>query len=900
MPVDDYYYYEDEEAEVLGNSRGLIKAGYTFADWNTAADGTGTAYKEGDLAPIGREDLVLHAQWTKNPTYKVHYDGNGETGGTGPVDNEEYEAGAAATVMSNAGGFVKNGYSFAGWNTKPDGDGTPRAAGEVLTIAAADVTLYAQWTANPTYSVTYEAADADSGSVPVDAGAYEEGAELTVQGNTGNLSRVGYAFADWTLAAEGSGSVYKAGDKLTIGTANITLHAKWTANPTYSVTYEAADADSGSVPVDAGAYEEGAEAIVQGNTGSLSRAGYTFAGWTLAADGGGAVYRAGDKLTMGTSDITLYAKWAANPTYGVTYEATDADSGSVPLDAGAYEEGTEVTVQGNTGDLSRVGYTFVGWTLAANGSGTVYKAGDKLTMGGTDITLYAKWTAKPTYSVTYQAADADSGSVPVDAGAYEEGAELTVQGNTGNLSRAGYTFAGWTLSADGGGTVYKAGDKLTMGGAVTLHAKWTANPTYGVTYEAADADSGSVPIDAGAYEEGAEVTVQGNTGNLVRAGYTFAGWTLSANGTGTVYKAGDKLTMGTADITLHAKWTANPTYDVTYEANDADSGSVPTDAGAYEEGAEVTVQGNTGNLARAGYTFAGWTLAANGTGTGYKAGDKLTIGRADIHLYAKWNIEAGGGPDPDPDPVAAPKLTSLHLSAGEWSAAFSPGTAEYTITVSADVDSVDVTAAAANERQSVTASVYDGEGVRIGGPIALGAESRSITLAASAASMQIGVVAEDGKGFIYLLHIQRAKTQEPETPTPPPTAPLAPTPPPFKLTIGGTEQSLVGTATMNAQDLDVQLLSSALATGLSAAAEGTLIAITAPGDALSLTVRFDASALDAMKAKRASLALVTSQGSYTLPIAELPVETADGAAYSLSVGQGGSGDGLAAVQSGSG
>ncbi|MFC3799946.1 InlB B-repeat-containing protein [Cohnella sp. GCM10012308] len=731
VPVDDYYYYEDEQAEILGNARALIRAGYTFADWNTAADGTGTSYAEGDQATIGQEDLVLYAQWSKNPTFKMLYDGNGETGGTGPSDGEEYEAGEAATVLGNENGFVKKGYTFAGWNTAADGSGTPYAAGAALTMAAADAALYAQWTLNPTYGVTYEAGGADMGSVPVDAGAYEEGAEVTVQDNTGGLVRSGYAFA----------------------------------------------------------------------------------GWTLSADGGGTVYQSGDKLTMGATDITLHAKWTANPTYGVTYEASGADSGSVPVDAGAYEEGAEVTVQGNTGGLSRSGYTFAGWTLAADGNSMVYQSGDKLTMGAADVTLHAKWTAKPKYSLSYEASNADAGSVPVDAGAYEEGAKLTVQGNTGGLDRSGYTFTGWTLSADGSSTVYQSGDKLTM---------------------------------------------------------------------------------GAADVTLHAKWTANPTYGVTYGASGADSGSVPVDAGAYEEGAEVTVQGNLGSLTKAGYTFTGWTLAADGTGTVYQSGDKLNMEQANIHLYAKWEIKAGGNPDPDPDPVAAPQLTSLTISTGKWSRAFSSETIEYTITLPADIASIDVTAAAANKRQSVAASVYDAEGVKLGGPVVLGAESKSVALGAAAASLQIEVVAEDGKVLTYKLHIQREKAPDPETPTDPETstpAPAAsgtsePAAPSFKLTIGGEAQSLLGKATVNRHDLDVQLFSSALNSALAAASEGTTIAITAPDDAASLTVRFDAAALNAMRAKRASLELVTARGRYTLPIADLAIEATDGAAFSLTVGQG--------------
>ncbi|MDI4648581.1 InlB B-repeat-containing protein [Cohnella hashimotonis] len=896
VPTDAAAYEAGAEVTVQGNTGNLAKSGYAFAGWTLSADGSGTVYKAGDKLTMGAAEITLHAKWTANPTYQVTYDAGDADSGSVPVDAGTYEAGAEVTVQGNTGSLAKSGYTFAGWTLSADGSGTVYKASDKLTMGAAEITLHAKWTVNPTYHVTYDASDADNGTVPTDAAAYEAGAEVTVQGNTGSLAKSGYTFAGWTLSADGTGAIYKADDKLTMGAGNVTLHAKWTANPTYHVTYDASDADSGTVPTDAAAYEAGAEVTVQGNTGSLAKSGYTFAGWTLAADGSGAIYKAGDKLTIGAADVTLHAKWTANPTYHVTYDAGDADSGTVPTDAAAYEAGAEITVQGNTGSLAKSGYTFAGWTLAADGSGTAYKAGDKLTMGAGNVTLHAKWTANLTYQVTYDASDADSGSVPTDAAAYEAGAEVTVQGNTGSLAKSGYTFAGWTLATDGSGAIYKAGDKLTIGAAdVTLHAKWTANPTYQVTYDASDADNGTVPTDAAAYEAGAEVTVQGNTGSLAKSGYTFAGWTLAADGTGTVYKAGDKLTIGAVNVTLHAKWTANPTYHVTYDASDADGGTVPTDAAAYEAGAEVTVQGNTGSLAKSGYTFAGWTLATDGSGAIYKAGDKLTIGLDDIRLYAKWEIEPGGNPDPDPDPVAAPKLTSLTLSKGTWSTVFVSQTTEYTITLPADIASLNVTSAAANERQSVTASVYDAEGAKIGGPVLLNAESKSVALGVSAASMQIAVVAEDGKILTYTLHIQREKASEPETPTDPETSTPPPDPnganepavPPFKLTIGGEAQSLIGKATINGHDLDVQLLTLALTAALSSASEGTTVAITAPDDASSLIVRFDAAALNAMKAKWAALELVTAQGLYMLPIADLPIEPTDGATFSLTIGQGG-------------
>jgi uncharacterized repeat protein (TIGR02543 family) len=44
----------------------------------------------------------------------------------------------------------------------------------------------------------------------------------------------------------------------------------------------------------------------------------------------------------------------------------------------------------------RPGYSFVGWDTKANGNGTVYVAGETFTMGSSNVTLYAKWTADVT------------------------------------------------------------------------------------------------------------------------------------------------------------------------------------------------------------------------------------------------------------------------------------------------------------------------------------------------------------------------------------------------------------------------------------------------------------------------------------------------------------------------
>jgi len=56
------------QSEVLGDTKALwknpmSKAGYTFAGWNTKADGTGTAYADGAQFKFDTPSIILYAQW---------------------------------------------------------------------------------------------------------------------------------------------------------------------------------------------------------------------------------------------------------------------------------------------------------------------------------------------------------------------------------------------------------------------------------------------------------------------------------------------------------------------------------------------------------------------------------------------------------------------------------------------------------------------------------------------------------------------------------------------------------------------------------------------------------------------------------------------------------------------
>ena len=115
----------------------FTRAGYSFANWNTAANGTGTSYANGATYSFAA-DITLYAQWTTLPNHTVTFNSNG---GTGTMSNAGRQRPNALDPQRLHTGrlHVRN------WNTAANGTGTSYANGAVYPFAA-DATLYAQWT----------------------------------------------------------------------------------------------------------------------------------------------------------------------------------------------------------------------------------------------------------------------------------------------------------------------------------------------------------------------------------------------------------------------------------------------------------------------------------------------------------------------------------------------------------------------------------------------------------------------------------------------------------------------------------------------------------------------------------------------------------------------------------
>jgi uncharacterized repeat protein (TIGR02543 family) len=148
------------------------------------------------------------------------------------------------------------------------------------------------------------------------------GASLTISPTESQTGQgIAYSTNGTTWTSIGSGGV-STPVSLTVGAntlyvrvtaADQTTQQTYTVTVTelvpYSVTYNANGGTPSTNVPSTSFYTIGQTVSVSGNTGGLSNAGYTFAGWTTSITGPGSSYAAAATFTMGSGNVTLYAVW---------------------------------------------------------------------------------------------------------------------------------------------------------------------------------------------------------------------------------------------------------------------------------------------------------------------------------------------------------------------------------------------------------------------------------------------------------------------------------------------------------------------------------------------------------------------------------------------------------------
>jgi uncharacterized repeat protein (TIGR02543 family) len=569
------------------NANLYSRANYVFHRWATAADGTGTTYNNFAQAALTAE-TTLYAQWTPN-TYVVTFNYNGGDGGDSTATASYTTAGTAITLPVP----TKTGFTFAGWHSDAGlttaigsggGSGSYSPTGATLSLNA-----YAKWTAI-NYTFTYNSNSADSGTVPTET-SKQITQTATVKANTGSLALAGYTFSGWNTASDGTGTNYLSGSLFTVGSSNVTLYAKWSAN-TYTITYNTnggtGNAQRSSTNVSSDTYTTGGSSVVFPGIGTLERIGFTFGGWNTSAAGTGTNYSAANTYTT-VSNVIFYAKW--NPvTYTITYNGNTSNGGSAPT-AGGYTTGQASPYEVLANTFTKTSNVFGGWNTAADGTGTSYSPNSSITTLA-NIVLYATWIPQFTLHYAINGGTVTSGSLPSDT-LHNSGA--SVGPIFGSVSRTGYTFAGW---ANGSATIL-GGSNFTILEDSVLTAKW--NPiNYTISY---NSDGGTEAPATSTKQIGQSFIVEAA---VSKPGYTFTGW---SNGS-TVVGADAVVVMGSANIAYTAQWVAR-VFTVSYDWNGG-RGTAEADVN-YTFGTTAITLPLVGDRVKDGYTFAGWSESVSGS-----------------------------------------------------------------------------------------------------------------------------------------------------------------------------------------------------------------------------------------------------------------------------------------------
>ena len=328
-----------------------------------------------------------------------------------------------------------------------------------------------------------------------------------------------------------------------------------------------------------------------------------------------------------TSDITYICFDFSAMTDSKTLFIGDNSGGTATLNF----DDILITTKPNPHTLSnptRAGYELTKWTENADGTGTAYKAGDKVNLKTTDTTYYAQW--KPLIT------------------------ESPLNVNLGTWNGSSYTYA---KNANG---MYNNKEADSQKGYKVAT----------VDYKAIFDGSSDYSTKTGISENKTKVLIDStvNISNLTMMnGYKFEAWEGSGatSNTNTSFKVTppDSSGKSTNETTLKARGVS---YNVVFHSNsvkgvngtpDDDqtvlaTGSMATQTMHY--GAKETLAKN--QFSWEGHTFLGWSTLENGTSVSSYNGITFTDGAsgffdgmgklvnvhddgATVHLYAVWSTE---------------------------------------------------------------------------------------------------------------------------------------------------------------------------------------------------------------------------------------------------------------------
>ena len=285
--------------------------------------------------------------------------------------------------------------------------------------------------------------------------------KTVTNGNTyGDLPipiRSGYTFKGWYTETVGGNQVTPLTNVEL--SADQTLYARWTQNPTTKTYTIKLDANSGKVSPSSIKVQSGK--TYYSSLPTPTRTGYKFAGWYTAKSGGTQI----TSTTKATKNQTIYAHWtstATSSTYTITLNANGGKVSPASLKVASGK-----TYYSSLPTPTRSGYKFNGWYTSRNG-GVKITSTSKATA---NCTIYAHWTpVKKTYLVTF---DANGGMVHLDRKVVPSG---VLYRDLPTPTKNNSHFQGWYTKKTGG-TKVTANSRTNLTADQTLYARWQSSAT---------------------------------------------------------------------------------------------------------------------------------------------------------------------------------------------------------------------------------------------------------------------------------------------------------------------------------------------------------------------------------------------------------------------------------------
>lgn len=497
------------------------------------------------------------------------------------------------------------------------------------------------------YTVTYNGNGATEGYVANQSATYDQ---------TFNLSNNGYkkdgaVFCGWNTSPDGKGQSFSEGQSVANLTAAdggvVTLYAQWKPI-NYKVHFDGNGATSGNTPDMSYAFDRG---------GYLNANGFKKQ-YSINYNGNGGTSEKNQDIAD-----AKFNGWQDNNIYyyrGMYFNYFGFDA---PYYVNKYQDVKNWCGYNKYAALHHWYTYIIAQGVEDRQSAQNFKIGDYMKYGGGDLkaalgnnrlAYVTHWMNVGIYEGRTGAANIDTATsdlypdrawVANLATRQNETVVLTADWTPGSVvlpkaERAGYQFAGWYTSAEGGTFIGKAGAAYTPTvNGNTLYAHWVAND-YEIAFDGNGATSGTMENQKAKYDE--VVTLQKN--QFERTGYTFTGWNTAPDGTGTTLEDQQQVKNLTTEqngtVTLYAQWKAN-SYTIHFDGNGATDGAMEDISAVYDQDIILPPNQFVRTTEEGGSVFTGWNLE-NGI---YDAefADQETVRNlttedgAVVTLYAIWD-----------------------------------------------------------------------------------------------------------------------------------------------------------------------------------------------------------------------------------------------------------------------